>query len=123
MFEVKISEVSRDLSAKERVMIKDTGNALRLDELTKDGSFVFSPVAFAVLDIHNDQSKDNKDYHNYILLTDGGQKYVTGSGSFWNSFKAIWNEMNGSAEEWAIEVYQKPSKNRPGKTFISCSLV
>ena len=80
------------------------------------------PVAWAVLDIHNEKSED-KDYQNFIIIDENGQKYVTGSKSFWSSFRGIYDEMNGSDEEWGIKIFSSPSKNYKGKSFITCSLV
>lgn len=119
---VTIEETSRELTAKERVQLKDTTDALKLDEVTQFEGIIIKPVLSAVLNIHNEKS-DNKDYKNYVLVDESGQRYVTGSDSFWNSYKNIENEMAGSAEEWAIKVYKKPSKNYNGKEFITCSIV
>jgi hypothetical protein len=119
---VTIEETSRELTAKERVQLKDTTDALKLDEVTQFEAITIKPVLSAVLNIHNEKS-DNKDYKNYVLVDESGQRYVTGSDSFWSSYKNIENEMAGSTEEWAIKVYRKPSKNYNGKEFITCSIV
>ena len=119
---VTIEETSRELTAKERVQLKDTTDALKLDEVTQFEAITIKPVLSAVLNIHNEKS-DNKDYKNYVLVDESGQRYVTGSDSFWSSYKNIENEMAGSEEEWAIKVYRKPSKNYNGKEFITCSIV
>ena len=59
----------------------------------------------------------------FIIIDENGQKYVTGSKSFWSSFRGIYDEMNGSDEEWGIKIFSSPSKNYKGKSFITCSLV
>lgn len=124
-YSVVISEVSQELTAKERIMLKDTTNAIKLDELTQetDEKVVISPAIYAVLDIHNEKSEQNKDYKNFIIIDKTGKKYVTSSESFWNSFMDIANEMTGETEEWSIEVYRVPSKNFKGKEFLSCSIM
>lgn len=120
-FEVTIRETSREISAKERVKIKDTTNAVKLDTATQSGRVNIVPDMYAILDIHNENG-DDKDYVNYIVVDADGTKYVTGSESFWSSFINIYNEMKDESEEWSLEVYRVPSKNRPGKDFITCSI-
>ena len=120
-YEVKIADSSHDLTARERLMYKDTSNAIRLDEATTKGAIVITPVAYAVLEIHNEKG-DDKDYNNYVILDSEGNKYVTGSSSFWKAFEDIWNEMSGEEEPFEIEIYRLESKNYKGKQFITCSI-
>lgn len=123
-FSVAIKEVSKELTARERIMLKDTSNAVKLDEAASGESpLVITPVAYAILSVHNEKSTDNKDYENYIILDDSGTKFVTGSSSFWNSFIEIWKEMENESEAYSIEIYKKDSKNYKGKKFLTCSIV
>ncbi len=122
-YKVTIKEVSRNLTARERIMFKDTSNAVKLDEaLGENGTLVISVADYAVLEIHNDKAED-KDYENYIIMDTNGAKYVTGSPSFWSAFSEIYDEMRGEDEEWSIEVYKMDSKNYKGKQFLTCSIV
>ena len=121
-YSVTIKETSRELTAKERVAIKDTSSCIRLDEATKDAKVTIFPSLYCVLNIHNEKS-DDKDYENYIIVDKDGVKYVTGSQSLWSSFMDIANEMAGEAEEWGVEVYRVPSKNYKGKDFLTCSII
>lgn len=120
-YSVNIREVSRSITAKERVKLKDTTNAISLDEVTLEGKFVFEPDYYAILDVHNEKSED-KDYTKYIIVDKAGTKLVTGSNSFFTSFKGIMDEMAGCDEEFSIEAYRMPSKNYKGKEFITCSI-
>ena len=120
-YEVKIAGSSRDLTARERLMYKDTSNAVRLDEATSKGTIVITPVAYAVLEIHNEKG-DDKDYNNYVVVDSEGNKYVTGSSSFWKAFEDIWDEMSSENEPFEIEIYRLESKNYKGKQFITCSI-
>lgn len=122
-YNATIRECSKELSARERVLIKDTTNAISLDEATNDSDspLVISPDFYAVLDVHNEKS-DNKDYTKYILVDKNGNKFVTGSDSFWNSFMEIMAEMEGEGD-FEIQVYRRESKNYKGKSFITCSIV
>lgn len=127
-YKVTVTEASRELSAKEKIMLKDTSNAIKLDEACEVSPLTFSPVMYAILSVHNEKSED-KDYMQYLIVDKEGNKYVTGSKSFWQSFIDIWEEMqgivneDGSVEDYIIEVYKRDSKNYKGKKFISCSLV
>lgn len=122
-----ITESSREFTAKERVMFKDLGNATQMVDFAKacaeqGGKATIDVADFAVISIHNEATED-VDYTNYLIISKTGDKYYTGSASFWNSFKNIYNEMKDSDEEWGIELNLLPSKNYKGKEILTCSLV
>lgn len=121
-YKVEIKEVSAQLSAKERIALKDTTSAIKLDLATKEAPVIIHPAYHAVLAIHNEKS-DNPDYENYVVVDKSGDKYVTGSQSFWSSFTEIADEMAGEDEEWGVKVYRVESKNYKGKEFITCSIM
>lgn len=126
MYTCEIVAASREFTGRERIRIKDKGNAKKLDALTAEGSIFIQVIDWAILRIENDQSND-KVYTNYILLDTDGSKYVTGSESFWYSFKSVFDELEAEIDREnnvgiPFEVYQLPSKKREGKTFLSCSL-
>lgn len=110
-----------NMSARERIKLKDTSDALSLDELTTEAPLVISPEYYAVLDVHNEYAKGDKDYSQYVVVDDEGNKYVTGSDSFYSAFKEIADEMED--EKYEIKIYRKPSKNYSGKDFITCSII
>lgn len=121
-YEVKIVNCNKELTARERIKLKDTTNAVALDEATEGSSLVISPSIWAELEIHNERNKDgNVDYKKYIIIDKADTKYVTGSESFWTSFLEIAAEMG--EEAFDIEAYKVDSKNYKGKQFISCSIV
>ena len=121
-YSVSIAETNKELSAKERIRLKDTSDAVKLDEATKEEAIIITPNAYAILNIHNEKS-DNKDYNNYLIEHADGTKYVTGSESFWTSFIDIYNEMKDETEPWQIKAYRLPSKNYKGKEFLTCSII
>lgn len=122
-YEVKIRETSKELTPRERIKIKDFTNAGQLDELCNDGEFIISPDYFAILDVHNERSEKDKDYVKYLIVDKAGNKFVTGSNSFFKSLMEIWEEMKPTGEEFDISVYKVPSKNYKGKSFLSCSIL
>lgn len=125
-YSVKIREASKELSAKERIKLKDTTNAVSLDDVTQQGDFILYPDAYVILDIHNDKAKEgnSKDYVKYIVIDKGGSTFATGSESFFTSLRSIMEEMEAEApgEEYSITVYRRESKNYKGKSFITCSI-
>lgn len=124
-YSVKILEASRQLTAKERILLKDTSDAIKLDAYTSEhGELIFIPSFYAILSVHNEKSS-KPDYEKYIIVDVDGNKYTTGSAAFWTTFKDIVDEMNeeGDGEEYAIKAYRLPSKNYAGKDFLTCSIV
>lgn len=122
-YTVTIKETSKDLTARERLMMKDRSNATPLDSaVTLETPLVIVPDSYAVLSIHN-ESSDNPDYEKYMIVDKAGNKYITGSVNFWNSFKSIWDEMSKEDEDFQIEVYKLESKNYKGKQFLTCSII
>lgn len=127
-YSATIVEASRELTAKERVMFKDTQNAISLLDMAEEAigqgakAIIDNVVDYIVIDVHNDKS-DDKDYKNYMLIDAQGQKYVTGSQSFWNSFMDIYKEMSTESEPWGIQLNLLESKNYKGKHILTCSLI
>lgn len=123
-YKVIVKEASKELSKVEKISIKDVSNCVKLDEAVNsspNGKIKIDVDYFAILEVHNEKAKDDKDYYNYIIVAKDGEKFVTGSKSFWNSFVDINDEMEG--EDFGIEVYSKPSKNYTGKYFLTCSIM
>ena len=121
-YSVTIKETSKELTAKERIAIKDTSAMTKIDSITQEGYAIIKPTGWAVLGIHNEKAQPDKDYDNFVIMSDDDM-YVTGSESFWNSFRDIYDEMENEDEDWAIKMYRLPSKNRQGKDFLTCSIV
>lgn len=123
-YSVSIITASRELSVQEKVKLKDTRDAYSLEKLSRDEAVTVNVTGYAELAIHNEKSED-KDYEQYMLIGANGEKYITGSATFYNTFRDIWDELQDEempAEGWAIKVYQLPSKNFTGRNFVTCSL-
>ena len=109
-------------------MFKDTQNAISMNDFAEqakaeDGKAIITDVKdFVHIMVHNDKS-DDKDYDNFLIIDAAGDKYVTGSKAFWNSFMGIYNEMKNETEPWGIQLNLIPSKNYKGKNVLTCSLV
>lgn len=124
-YSVAIEEASMELSARAKIILKDTSDAHKLDAIVGEGdtdSIVIKPVDYAILKVHNEKA-DDPDYRQYLVIDKDGNKYVTGSNSFWNSFINIYSEMKEAGEDFEVKIYKLPSKNYNGKSFLTCSLV
>lgn len=121
-YSVKIVNASKELSARDRVAVKDTTNAIALDDATKDAPLVIAIDYYVELAVHNEKSED-KDYKKYVVVDKSGNKFVTGSESFFTAMLEIMEEMSDSGEDFEIQVYRMPSKNYKGKEFLTCSIV
>ena len=126
-YSATITEASRELTNKERVMFKDLANAQNLNTFAKEAivngqKAIITVKDYAVISVHNEASED-VDYFNYLLIDNEGNKYYTGSVSFWYKFMDIYSEMKDATEDWAIELSLVPSKKYAGKEALTCSLV
>lgn len=124
-YSVKVRECSKELTAKEKIAIKDFTNAVPLDSaITDETPIIVNPDYYAILDVHNEHSQNDKDYTKYLVVDKSGTKYVTGSNSFFTSFIDIFTEMATEApgEDYTIECYRRPSQNYKGKSFLTCSI-
>ena len=121
-YEAKVVETSMELTAKQRVMLKDTSDAIKIDESAKVEDLIIDVADYAVIDIHNSQA-ENTDYSVYVLIDQQGQRYVTGSDVFFEKFKGIWDEMKDSGEDWQLRCFRAPSKSRSGQFFLNCTII
>lgn len=125
-FKATVSFASKELTARERIQLKDTTDAIKLDEATQEteGGILVDLAFYGILDIHNEKS-DTVDYKNYVLVDTQGQKYITGSDSFYRAFSDIIDELTDAGEPiegTTFKIYRHPSKNYTGKDFITCGL-
>ena len=121
-YSAKVKEASIELSAKQRIALKDTSNAIKLDEATKTENLIIKPKYYALIEIHNEKS-DTKDYEKIVVVDADDTKYTTGSKPFISTFLDIWADMQDSDEDWEIMVYPKESTNYKGKYFLTCSIM
>lgn len=122
-YKAEIKTSSKEFTAKERIMMKDFSDAEQFDDIIDTTPLIITPESWAEIAVHNENSKNDKDYTKYVIIDKDGRKYITGSNSFWVSFMDIWGDMSGEDEAWAIKVYKKKSNNYAGKCFLTCSIV
>lgn len=122
MFKTKLLSSTRTLSKKEEIMLKDLADTKSLDEVinAEYPNLVIKPVAYHTLEVETDE----KTYKKYVIECDDGNRYVTGSETFMNTFSDIFADMNGyTDEEWGVKCFKQDSKNYKGKQFLTCCLV
>ena len=119
-----VARASKELSAKEKIMLKDMSDAIKLDDEVKEQALIIKPDFYAIINVHNEKS-DTKDYTKIVLVDKtSGNKYTTGSMPFITTFEDIVEEMADAGEEdYELKVYAKESKNYKGKYFITCSII
>ena len=124
-YKVEIVHSTKELTVREKIRIKDLSNAIQLDEATQqEGNVVIDFDYYVILNVHNEFSKDDKDYNKFVIVDKGGNKFVTGSESFMTSLEEIVYEMADAGEtDFEIEGYRKDSKNYTGKQFLTCTIV
>lgn len=122
-YKAVVERASKELSAKEKIMLKDMSDAVKLDDIVKENPLIISPDYYAIVGVHNEKS-DTKDYKKIVLVDKDGTKYTTGSMPFITTFEDIVNEMVDAGEDdYMIKIYPKESKNYKGKYFITCSII
>ena len=124
-YEVTIRETGRDMNVKERIAAK------RLDDsMTLEKDMCIDLVNYAVLDIHNEKTKDGaKDYTVLALFDKNGSRYHTSSDSFMSALFDILDEFEDAGVTFdsfedglAIKVCEKQSKNYAGN-FYTCTVL
>ena len=124
-YEATIKFSTKELTAREKIKLKDLSNSQNLDALTQaEGKVIINVDYYVILGIHNEKSKERPDYDNIVVVDKDGNKYNTGSVSFIAALTDIIDELTDAGEtDCTIEVYRKESKNYKGKDFITCSVV
>ena len=121
MRKAEVIDSSRELSAKERIKVKQKAGCIQLNNAVSVDNLVITPDFWAVVRIESDKAEEP--YLNYIVADVDGTMYTTGSESFWNAFKEIWDEMSTESEPWMVQVFKADSANRDGQKFITCTVL
>lgn len=119
MYKTTITETSAELTAREKLMMEDTTDAAKLNDIEEE--LIISPKAYAILHGEDDEGV-NEPYDKIIVIDTEGNKYTTGSKAFRDNFLKIWNVMSEEAEPYQIKVYKVKSRNRDG-SFLTCSII
>lgn len=118
-YSVKIYDCAREteLTAKEKIRIKDFTSFPKVDELLKRDT-LFKPVNMITLDVHN-ESSENTDYKVYVIVIDVGDMYYTSSDSLAESLTDILGEYEQleSEGEWGVKIEEFKSKSNTGSFY------
>ena len=122
-YEVKILRASKELTAMEKIAIKDTSDCVGLDMFCDNGAAILHPTMWVEIGVNNPYSKGEKEYTKFVVVDSDGTKYTTGSKSFISSFLNIYEELEKEGiTGYGIKVFKMESKNYKGKSFITCTL-
>lgn len=123
----KIKESSRELTAKEKLTLKDFNDAQPLDTVVGTDGFIIDPDVIAVVAVHNERARDDKDYETIIILDKNGTKYSSSSRSLRDSLSDIMDDLSDldepDREGISIKIFKKESKNYTGKYFLTATVV
>lgn len=127
-YNTQIISSSRELTAKERITLKDFNDCTGLDTVvTNDNGVIIDPNVIVEVQVHNERAKDDKDYTTIIILDNDGTKYSTSSNSLRDSIADIMEELKNLSDEdkadLKIKVFKKPSKNYQGKYFLTATVI
>lgn len=123
MFNVVIDRALKEVTKKEMLQLKDLTDAVRLDQATQEhGSVMIYNIQNMVkLFLVSDDPKNPQEYGKLVITDNEGNRFVTGSESFARRAWEIADDMAG--DEFGLKVYRRPSKNYPGREFLSCSVI
>ena len=119
-FSVDIIESTRELTKREKVFLKSFDSLSRIDEELENGEFVMAVDGYVHVSVHNENSSD-KDYEKIVIMGDAGFTYITGSKTFIERIKDIWEDMEG--EPFCVSVFSRESKKYSGKKYITCNII
>lgn len=123
MFNVVIEKSLKEVTKKEMLQLKDLTDAVRLDQATQEhGSVMIYNIQNMVkMFLVSDDPKNPQEYAKTVITDTEGNRFVTGSESFARRAWEIADDMAG--DEFGLKVYRRPSKNYPGREFLSCSVI
>lgn len=125
-YTTRITAASHDLTARERIRLKNFDGAISLNNIDSGASI--TPVKWASIAVHNELAKPkdgkpaNTDYTVFVIEDDEGNLYQTSSSSFIESFTDIWTEMAVEGEEWSFSVAKHKSANNSG-SYLTCNIL
>ena len=117
-----------NLTPKERIQLADMVDVESIDAVLAENpeGIQIDVDFFYVVEVHNDSPKvENTDYEKYVIVAKSGEKYTTGSESFFSQFMRYYQELKECdlLNEFTVRIFRKPSPNYRDKYFITCSLV
>lgn len=124
MYKCEIVNCTRpELSPIERIALKEGGSFISINTELENAENHMLDIDFdymVELHIENDKSED-KEYNKYVFADTDGNLYTTGSISVKEAFDRMYSEIK-DFDGWSLRFMLKPSKNRGGKNFITCTV-
>ncbi len=127
-YKSEVVDSSKELTAKERIQLKDLTDGTNLNELVSSAGHVDISIDFtATVEVHNEKA-EHKDYTVYVYMDKDGTKYYSGSETLANRISEIADELADdgisiSDEGIILQVYGRDSKNFAGRQFLTAKLL
>lgn len=124
-YDAKIIYSSVELTPKEKIRLIQANDLIGLDGcIHPDVPFVIPYDYHVKIQVHNERAKNDKDYTILVIVDKEGNRYKTGSSSCEESLDEVVELLSEAGEtDFDLEFSFVPSKNYPGKYFISCTVV
>lgn len=125
MYEVKILDASRTLTAIDQLNFEDTSDMGMLSDF-ENNAIIENITGYVYMSVHNDRLEE-PDYTVFIVETEDGC-YYTSSNSFKESFVHIWQVVQEEADTEevkpvSVKIKRIPSRNYKGNDILSCKYV
>lgn len=121
-YSAKVTASLKDIDFNEKVKAT-TGTHYMLNELATGDTL--NIINIITVEVHNPMSKQNEDYYQYVIITPT-DTYVTGSDSFYESVKQLFDmhkdEFNSDPLAVMVKIVRTPSKNFSGE-FLTADYV
>ena len=120
MFTTTIKKIDAMADTKVKLALQDNRSATKLtNEVTLKGKVRLNVAHFAVLEKVDSEDATNN-FTQICILTDEGDKYVTGSGAFIQRFLEIAEAVGD--DTFSVECYQQQSKKNASAKYLMCAL-
>lgn len=125
-YTVTIKTTSSDIKAVDKVRLKDLQGARMVKDLIPNvgDELAFTPVAYIVVHVVNEFSRNDKEYDQLVILTTSGDRILTGSPSFIDAFMGLWGELEDAIKDGEVfDFVMKRGESRANDSgFLTCYL-
>ena len=126
-YKVTIEYSAKELTAKEKIQLKDITDSYSLDSLTQESenkSVIIIVSNVVVLNVHNEKA-ENTNYSKLVIIDNEGNKFTSSSNSLTEKVCDIIDDLKDIdyTDDITLKIYRKDSKNFKGKQFLTCSLM
>lgn len=122
-YNARIDWSSGNITKVDEIRFTSLRGATSLEKISESGLLIF-PANAAVVAVHNERARGDKDYNIFCIKAVDGTVYYTSSKSFLKDFmnysEILGEDLYGG--EIAIEVLKAESRNYSGKYMLLCGV-